>query len=1129
MQIPLQKLGRRDYLLIVVCSCLAAISLWIAVRYFYRVFPEASIEFNVNRDSSLPVAVGFLERLRGAPGGEKPISLLPDLRLYRHAALFDYDATAKTFLEREMGLEKANRLMGREIRLWRWRHRWFRPQQKEEIQVDVSPLGDIARFAHMVGETAEGSNLSQGEAQSLAEAFLQQTLKIELSSLEFVEVNTEKREKRTDHLFRWKSKLLQWGDAQYRYSVTIQGAEVGGYEEGLKVPEEWSRGYQKLRSLNDTTAEIAVIFLVATILAMLVVLVRNLRHRDIPWRFAGLLGLVTFVLTFLSQLNNLPLSEFFFDTTDTYGSFLIQLFLRALAAGGGSGAGIFLIAACAEPLYRQSYPHRIALPSLFRWPGLRSKEFFIGTIIGLAMTFFFFAYDSVFYLVAQRFGAWAPAEVPYSDLLNTRIPWVYVLLFGFFPAVSEEFISRVFSLPFFERLFRFRWVAVFLASFIWGFAHANYPNQPFYIRGIEVGIGGLIVSWVFLRFGIVGPLVWHYSVDAFYTAFLLLRSGNLYLTVSGAVSAGIMLIPLLVALGAYLKRRGFVDPTPLLNGYSDPTADRPLAVAAVEERTLASYVPLPGKHRLILASAAILLLVVCLLPFTRFGDFLNIGINRARAIKDAENFLDQRGVDWRSFRTVAHYEHSLDPVAAQYLLKYSGVDSLNRIFSQRIKASAWVVRFYRPLEEEEYQVYLQPRNGAVFTFSHKLAENAPGAHLDKSEAQRLAEKYVKTQGIALDQLELKEANSEKRKSRQDYAFVWEMKAERIRESSVRLEVLLAGDQVTGYSFFVKVPEEWQRAREKTTLFQILVLSSRFLVLGFLGGWAFWAFLRNARRGLIRWKAVLAVSLGLVLVQILVQLNALPVLFRSYDTSVAPRIFVVEYLSQFLTAQILQWLFFTLLIGLASSLYPDCWRLLNRRSRSPYAREALWIAGSLAVAAFGVASLESWFIQRFHQYALLPSLPLLDEVNHVVPALSVLARVLQTSIVYSAVLGIFFFVLLHVSEKRGGRLLFLALTLLSLLPMSAVAPGEWIMALGVRLVLLIIVLCLAQFISRNNVLAYLLSIVVLALSRSGVELLWQSSVFLQWNGLLLLVMLGLIALRLVMEAKKHDPEPVSEAL
>ena len=57
----------------------------------------------------------------------------------------------------------------------------------------------------------------------------------------------------------------------------------------------------------------------------------------------------------------------------------------------------------------------------------------------------------------------------------------------------------------------------------------------------------------------MATLIWHYSVDALYTAFLLIRSPNHYLMMSGAVAAGIMLIPLVVAWVAYWRTGTFSD------------------------------------------------------------------------------------------------------------------------------------------------------------------------------------------------------------------------------------------------------------------------------------------------------------------------------------------------------------------------------------------------------------------------------------------------------------------------------------------------------------------------------------------------------------------------------------------
>ena len=113
-----ERLRASDYRFILIFAVLLAATTAFSVRNFYRAFPEASFDFKVTREDARNLAGKFLSdqgyRVEG----------------YRQAAQFTYDEEAKTFLERSAGLERANRIMGTRVRLWRWAYRWFRPLEK---------------------------------------------------------------------------------------------------------------------------------------------------------------------------------------------------------------------------------------------------------------------------------------------------------------------------------------------------------------------------------------------------------------------------------------------------------------------------------------------------------------------------------------------------------------------------------------------------------------------------------------------------------------------------------------------------------------------------------------------------------------------------------------------------------------------------------------------------------------------------------------------------------------------------------------------------------------------------------------------------------------------------------------
>ena len=875
-----ERFRASDYRFLAICLALFAATVWFSVHNFYLAFPEAAIDFRVNREEAGAIGERFL-----AGQGYR-------FQSYRKASRFSYDDEAKTFLERTVGLEGANRIMGTRVRLWRWSYRWFVPQQKEEFRVDVTPAGGVAGFEHQIAESAARPSIAPAQARALAEGFLRDRLRRNADALDFVEGSTVARPARTDHVFVWKERDFDVGDATNRLEVVVAGDEVAGYREYLKVPERWTRDYERLRSGNEMAQSIDTASVLALVVGLVVTIGLRIRRRDVRWRRAAMVGLVGAALSLLSQWNQFPVSEFNYPTTDSYGAFAARQALQSVLGALATAGLLFALAAGAECLYREAFPGQISLGHLFRPRGLRTKTFFLGTVLGICLTGVFFAYQIAFYRVAYHFGAWSPADVPYDDLLNTRFPWLFVLFGGYLPAVSEEFLFRMFGVPFLRKLVRSLPVALVLAGFLWGFGHAGYPQQPFFIRGLEVGVGGVALGLIMMRWGILPALVWHYSVDALYSAMLLLRSHRVYFQLSGAASAGIMLLPAAVALAAYFRYGGFEPETGLTNASEPaPQPEPPPARVDAGQEEAPPFSRLTPRLRLAALAVLGVGMLALLLPVDRFGESpkYKLGAGEARVAADA--FLRTRGLDPGAFRIVAYpaaHWGGDDSLAGKYFLERSALSFASSLFERNRPVRHWAVRYFKPLDREEALVSVHPETGKVMGFDHTLPEDRAGADLSPEAARGVAEAFAAAGGWDLGRMALKESTSEKKKARRDHTLVWEAQEgdrRNVAEARYRVEIRVAGDAAASVRSYWKIPEAFTRARSRQNALSLLLALAR-IALGCAGiVAALWLLIRGARDGALRYGAALRLAGAATAFAALGALLRLPQIYKDYSTAI----------------------------------------------------------------------------------------------------------------------------------------------------------------------------------------------------------------------------------------------------
>jgi membrane protease YdiL (CAAX protease family) len=1072
-----ERLGVSDYRFIAICVVLLAGTTWYSTHNFYRAFPEASIDFRVNRADGRQLAEGFLAGQGYRTGG------------YREASSFTFDDDAKTFLEREAGLEQANRLMSTRLQMWRWSYRWFRPQQKEEFRADITASGAFAGFDHLLAEDAARPEATDAEARSMAENFLRTRAKMDVASLDFVESSTVKRPWRTDRVFTWKERDFNLHDATLRREVTVEGNEVGGYREYLKVPEQWTRGYERLRAQNNMAQIIDTAVMVALMLGLVAVIVMRVRRQDVRWRAAALIGVAGMALSFLSTLNEFPLNEFGFPTTDAYGSFVATQLMQALVSALALGGLLFVIAAGAETIYREAYPQQISLGNLFRPRGLRTKRFFLGAILGITLTGIFIAYQTVFYITASKYGAWAPADVPYSDLLNTKFPWLFVLFGGFFPAISEEFVFRMFAIPFLRKLTRWLPAAIVLAGFIWGFGHTGYPNQPFFIRGLEVGIGGVALGIIMLRWGILPTLVWHYSVDAMYSAMLLLRSHSLYFRLSGAASAGIIVLPVVVALVAYWMRGGFEPATGLRNA-DEPVAAEPPEAAPAAVEVNAAYQPLGGRLRV---WAAVLLAVgvaALFIPAGHFGESPRFRLTARQAEASAAAFVRAQGFNPGAFRHVtfsAVHWGGEDSLAGKYFMERVPEAAAARLFEQYRPVQYWATRYFKSLDKEEVLVTVHPETGKVMGYLHEIPEDRPGAGVSDEAARQISTTFAAAQGLDVAAMELKENSSEQRKARRDHTLEWEAPPgdpRNVGEAHYRVAAEVDGSRVASLRVYWKIPESFERSRERQNLISITVLALRIGVIAGAIVFGLWMLIRNVRLGLVAWRRVLLLAVAPAVGLAVAAALSLPIgLSRQYQTSMPFETWQAMMVAGLAMTLAFAYVMYGAAGALVTSFHADCLEAFRAAQRRLLGADAL-VALAAAAGLWGISrGVDAALTSRFHSQAILavgaPGL-----IGEPAPALEAVASAIGPMFINAATIVI---AVLLVGMLRKWWMLAGLVVAAAALSSEIRTPGELALQYGPALLTVECAAVFCRWFARRNYLAYALVFFVMALRSGMMEL------------------------------------------
>ena len=817
-------------------AALSLISLVLTFHYFPRAFPIVSIDLRMDRPAAMARAAEIASHDGLGPSE------------FRQAASFGVDDAVQTYVELEAGgVDAFRKLMESGLYSpYTWRVRNFQEGLTKEVSLWFTPAGSPYGFRETLPEEEAGTNVPREEAQRIAEAAAPEW-GVRLSDYHLIETRSETQAGgRVDHTFVYERPNEKIGEALFRLRLGVSGNRLSELYHFVKIPESFTRHYQEMRAANDTIAfgsviAIGVLYFLGGCVVGLFFL---LRQRWVLWRSAVIWGAIIAFLQFMAQINQLPLLWMGYDTALPASNFLLNQVLQALGSAMAMGGVLAITFMAAEGLTRRAFPGQIQFWRLWS-PGVANSTAVLGRTLGgyLCVTIFF-AYEVGLYIFSTgSLGWWTPSDALIQpDSLATYFPWLNPIATSLQAGFWEESLFRAIPLAGAALLGRRfggikYWIgcALILEAVIFGAGHANYPAQPSYARLVELIIPALFFGIIYLLFGLLPGIVLHFAFDVCWFAIPVFVSTSPGVWVDEVLIVALTLVPLWVVLAVRLRRGKWaaIDDS-VTNGAWSPPAASPEAPAVAAPASAPSRLTARGRWAL-LGLGALGVLIWFSTADVR-NDAPPLDPSRAEAIAVAERELASRHIDlgpeWTQLTAVAEPLNDED----RFVWQEGGRSSYEQLLGTYLTPPYWEVRYARfsgdvAERAEEYRIQIDGQ-GRLLRFRHLLPESQPGASLSEDQARAVADAAIRSR-YGLDPADLRRVGSapSQRPDRRDWEFTYaDDQHYPLSTGEARINVLVAGDQVTDLDRSIHVPEEWQRQeRRSQSLLGILAgVSGAFL-------------------------------------------------------------------------------------------------------------------------------------------------------------------------------------------------------------------------------------------------------------------------------------------------------------
>ena len=437
-------------------------------------------------------------------------------------------------------------------------------------------------------------------------------------------------------------------------------------------------------------------------------------------------------------------------------------------------------------------------------------------------------------------------------------------------------------------------------AIVFGAGHAPYPNQPAFARPVELIIPSIGFGLLYVYFGLLPGIILHFTFDVVWFALPIFMASAPGIWFEQLMIVALTLVPLWIVLYRRLREGGWTDlPDTERNAAWTPPPPRE-HVEPVPSARRADIGPGLRRAWLGLGAAGLVFCTFGVIRAWSPGPFGTLTLPRADASSLARRAVDQHVADlppgdrhlsaqnWR----VLPAPDAGDASGHEFVVETSGEGRWRSLLGTYLPKPRWRVRLASfegdIADRAEEWLVMVTASGEARNVRHTLPEGRAGASLDEAAARRLAAAAIQRRfGLDTARGQVKEisATPARLPARTDWTFTFRDETiAPLASGEPRIEVTLAGDEITAVGRYVYIPEDWQRRQRAA--------ATRNRMLSLMGTLTFAALLvGSAVVGIVAWSRgsyapamFVAGSLMMIVASVARAANAWPVALASFTTA-----------------------------------------------------------------------------------------------------------------------------------------------------------------------------------------------------------------------------------------------------